>query len=426
MPQRRLEQGLHPLLGWEHGGAIAVMLGMLTLQATCGCGCGPFCCGQGAHSAEVRTQRLLSFQGETTSPPSLLDSDSLPPAPAPSAPTAATAAAATPPLAARPPIPLPRTTSATSSAAAGVPAVPAPAKPPAPRGAWAQKQPAVMSVVPPPPPPPRTIGVTATAPQGAGSSAPTSPQAGNCAVPAAPAQQPAAEAQQQQHAAQQAQPKLSKSQRKNLRRAEKKASEAAAQVRSSQDDGAAGAMQGSAHAEDAAMPAGVGAGNPTTPRRAKAAAAVAPPLPPPPPPPPPPHAPPGYTSEAASAGHFGSPSSMHSAAAGPLPAEAYQHHHSPQQQLCAGPGPMAPQLLPPQPPLPGCGGPAAEGDLLDRCLQLVVQHKLQKQVESLASLGFPPSAALAAVQHHGGNLEAAITALLEQVRLAGLLALLLP
>ncbi len=56
------------------------------------------------------------------------------------------------------------------------------------------------------------------------------------------------------------------------------------------------------------------------------------------------------------------------------------------------------------------------GDLLDRCLQLVVQHKLQKQVEALAALGFPAGAALAAVQQHRGNLEAAVTTLLEQVR----------
>ena len=63
---------------------------------------------------------------------------------------------------------------------------------------------------------------------------------------------------------------------------------------------------------------------------------------------------------------------------------------------------------------PDAAAAAACGDMLDRCLQLVVQHKLQKQVESLASLGFPPSAALAAVQQHGGNLEAAVAALLEQ------------
>lgn len=52
----------------------------------------------------------------------------------------------------------------------------------------------------------------------------------------------------------------------------------------------------------------------------------------------------------------------------------------------------------------------------ERCMQALVQHKLQHQVEQLVALGFAPSAALAAVQQHGGNLEGALVTLLEQVR----------
>lgn len=56
---------------------------------------------------------------------------------------------------------------------------------------------------------------------------------------------------------------------------------------------------------------------------------------------------------------------------------------------------------------------------LERCLHALVQHKLQAQVEGLTGLGFPPAAALAAVQQHGGNLEAALVQLLEQVGWSG-------
>eukprot|EP00887_Chlorella_sp_A99_P007317 scaffold2.g7317.t1 len=56
----------------------------------------------------------------------------------------------------------------------------------------------------------------------------------------------------------------------------------------------------------------------------------------------------------------------------------------------------------------------AEGLLAqDRCMQLLVQHKLQTQVDQLQQLGFAPAACLAAVQAHGGSLEGAIAALLE-------------
>lgn len=47
-------------------------------------------------------------------------------------------------------------------------------------------------------------------------------------------------------------------------------------------------------------------------------------------------------------------------------------------------------------------------------MQALVQHRLQRQVDQLCALGFPGGAALAAVQQHGGSLEGALVALLEQ------------
>jgi hypothetical protein len=60
---------------------------------------------------------------------------------------------------------------------------------------------------------------------------------------------------------------------------------------------------------------------------------------------------------------------------------------------------------------------AAHGysESFERCMQALVQHKLQLQVDQLQQLGFPAAATLAAVQQHGGNLEAALATLIEQV-----------
>ncbi|KAI3430542.1 hypothetical protein D9Q98_005135 [Chlorella vulgaris] len=64
----------------------------------------------------------------------------------------------------------------------------------------------------------------------------------------------------------------------------------------------------------------------------------------------------------------------------------------------------------------GVSGLAAQGysDSFERCMQCLVQHKLQRQVEQLQQLGFSGGAAAAAVQQHGGNLEAALVVLIEQ------------
>jgi hypothetical protein len=66
----------------------------------------------------------------------------------------------------------------------------------------------------------------------------------------------------------------------------------------------------------------------------------------------------------------------------------------------------------------GGSGPAAAGpsalpvDMFDQCLQLVVQHRLQAQVAQLEAVGFAGGAAVAAVRAAGGDLAAAVEALL--------------
>lgn len=73
------------------------------------------------------------------------------------------------------------------------------------------------------------------------------------------------------------------------------------------------------------------------------------------------------------------------------------------------------QPLPQPLPLGDAAADAAGGaDSPDRCLSLMVAHKLQHQVDQLTGLGFPPAGAMAAVQRHAGNLEAAVACLLEQ------------
>ncbi|GAB4820098.1 hypothetical protein N2152v2_007144 [Parachlorella kessleri] len=375
---------------------------------------------------------------ENTSPPPPVDIEIFPPPPAPAAP---------PPQTARPP--LPRSTSTASAAAtvpassvAGPPAVaaaavaaaPAPVKPQPPRGAWAHKQPAVMSIVPPPPPPPRGADKGASPAGAAHSAGPvTSPTKGPRAALLQQPHQPAVQAEDddrhQQHQ-QAAQPKLSKSQRKNLRRAEKKAAEVAGGAASagaaragamSPDAAEAGVLEHSGQeAAAAARAAGShafsGAEQPIMPPHSPAAAAQYG-LPPP-------SWHPGFGHEAAPTPECCSPNSgmqsaasglMGSAAPGDMHGHPHPHHHSGLGGGLLPPLSGSSMGSPPSLPSPVHVVPfGLVGEHLERCMQLVVQHKLQKQVESLASLGFPPAAALAAVQHYGGNLEAAVTALLEQ------------
>lgn len=275
-----------------------------------------------------------------------LESDAFPPPP--SQPAAAPLASG------RPPVPLPRSSSAASAAASSAPAVPAPAQPLPPRGAWAQKQPAVMAVVPPPPPPPRGAASNVAA-----AAAPPAPPTAKAGGP------PAAQQQQQE-------PKLSKSQRKNLRRAEKKA--AAAAVATEPDAPSLDSGDSSQQAVESPP-----AAHPAPPCRHALPA-------------PSPVPPPGFSPRAAAVAE----------AADVVPASPSSYPAD---------MPLPPHFAPAPPE-----EPVACADLLDRCLQLAVQHKLRRQVESLTALGFAPAAALAAVQQHGGDLEAAVATLLEQVR----------
>lgn len=107
-----------------------------------------------------------------------------------------------------------------------------------------------------------------------------------------------------------------------------------------------------------------------------------------------------------------SPASDGSAAAAAVPAAL-------EPAAAAAPAAPAPAPSAAAAQEPGALPAQSLGESFERCLQALVQHKLSHQVEQLQQLGFAAPAALAAVQQHGGNLEAALVTLLEQVGKGG-------